>query len=101
MQVQQGKHINKLEKSNIYGPVATDFDGSNTGSWRLSRPKVNYLKCIKCETCAMYCPTNVIDIKKDIEACVIIDWYYCKGCGICANVCPTKCIEMEKEGGEV
>jgi len=98
--MQQDRRTNKSQKSNLYGPVATEFDGSNTGSWRLTRPVVSYDKCIKCGTCQIYCPTDVIRIRQDIETCVMIDMYYCKGCGICSNVCPKKCIEMMDERGE-
>ncbi len=101
MQTQPEKLTNKPSGSKrLLGPCALEFSSSNTGSWRLERPQVNYEACIKCGTCKMYCPTNVITIHKDQAECVTFLWDYCKGCGICANVCPKKCIAMVKEGGE-
>ncbi len=99
MQKQQEKHLKKSKKYKVYGPVATIFTSTNTGSWRLERPEVNFSECIKCGTCATFCPANVIDIFKDREECVVIDFDYCKGCGICENVCPTNCIDMVTERG--
>jgi pyruvate ferredoxin oxidoreductase delta subunit len=94
---QPEKHTKKLKSCKVLGPVATIFDSSNTGSWRIERPVVRYEDCTKCGTCARYCPANIIDIHRDKEECVIIDYYYCKGCGICANECPKSCIEMVDE----
>ncbi|MGI6214668.1 MAG: 4Fe-4S binding protein [Christensenellales bacterium] len=85
------------KKFNVLGPVATDFGAATTGNWRLERPQVDFASCIKCRTCEKYCPTNVIEIKKDQEECVVIDFDYCKGCGICTNVCPQKCIVLVEE----
>lgn len=100
MQTQPEKPMNKPNASETYlGPCALEFTSANTGSWRLERPDVNFAACIRCGTCRMYCPTNVITIHKDQEACVTFLWDYCKGCGICANVCPKQCITMVKEGG--
>ncbi len=81
----------------LYGPVATVFSFSNTGSLRIVRPLVNYSECIKCRICEKYCPSNVIEIKPSDEQCVKINWEFCKGCGVCANVCRTNCIEMVEE----
>jgi pyruvate ferredoxin oxidoreductase delta subunit len=89
--------MSKLEKSKLYGPVAVVFNSADTGSWRFVRPDVDCSKCVKCGTCVMYCPTNVMEINE--ETCIEIDWKYCKGCGICADVCPKKCINMINEGG--
>ncbi|KUO70263.1 MAG: 2-oxoacid:acceptor oxidoreductase [Clostridia bacterium BRH_c25] len=100
MQKQPEAHMNKSKKFRVYGPVATVFSSSNTGSWRLERPKVNFKACIKCGTCAKYCPANIIEIKKDQQECVVIDFDYCKGCGICVNECPAKCMTMIPERSE-
>lgn len=100
MQKQQEKHTKQLKKCRVLGPVATKFTGGNTGSWRLERPVVNFEECIKCGTCAMYCPTDVIEIDKNDKECVKIDYYYCKGCGICAKECPKKCISIVPERSE-
>ncbi len=81
----------------LLGPVATIFGSTNTGSWRILRPAVNYAECSKCGTCQKFCPTDVIEIIEDAGECIKIDWHYCKGCGICANVCVKKCITMIDE----
>lgn len=92
--------MSNLKKHRVYGPVATEFTSSNTGSWRIVRPKVAFESCIKCGTCERFCPTNVMEVFKDgREECVTIDFDYCKGCGVCANECPAHCISMVPEGG--
>lgn len=100
MQTLQKKPTKTPKRYNVMGPVAHQFNSSNTGSWRLERPQVDFASCIKCGTCAMYCPANVIAVRKDQSACIEIMWDYCKGCGICANECPKHCIQMvdEQEG---
>lgn len=99
MQKQPEKHTKKSKKYNVFGPVATVFNSSNTGSWRLERPEVDFSECIKCRSCETFCPTNVIQVFDDKEECVYIDFDYCKGCGVCANVCPKNCIELVPERG--
>ena len=81
----------------LLGPVATTFATANTGSWRTQRPDVDFGRCTKCGLCAEYCPVGIVEVRKDHEVCVVIDWYCCKGCGICANVCPRQCISMIAE----
>lgn len=100
MQMQQDQHMKILKSCNVLGPCANIFISSNTGSWRLERPQVDFSACIKCGACQRYCPADVIDIHKDREECVTFMWDYCKGCGICANECPKKCITMIDERGE-
>lgn len=100
MQSQQEKLMKELIKYSVYGPVATIYGSTNTGSWRLEKPSIDFDDCIKCGTCQRYCPTNVIEIKKDEKECVVIDFNYCKGCGICVNECPKKCMKMISERGE-
>ena len=100
MQNQQDVRMNEQKKYRVFGPVATIFDSTNTGSWRLERPIIKYEDCVKCGTCAKYCPANIIEIKKDQAECVVIDFDYCKGCGICANECPKKCMTMVSERGD-
>ena len=63
----------------------------------MERPVIDFKNCSKCGTCAMFCPTNAINVDKEREECVIIMWDYCKGCGICANECPKKCMIMADE----
>jgi pyruvate ferredoxin oxidoreductase delta subunit len=66
-----------------------------TGTWRTSKPIINYDKCKDCLICWMYCPeSSIIRTEKDK---VLIEYDYCKGCGICANVCPFKAIDMIEE----
>ncbi|MEM0020908.1 MAG: 4Fe-4S binding protein [Fervidicoccaceae archaeon] len=71
--------------------------GGRTGSWRLERPIVNNDKCTRCFLCEIYCPVNVIDVRREG---VLIDYNYCKGCGICMRVCPQKAITMIPESEE-
>jgi pyruvate ferredoxin oxidoreductase delta subunit len=97
MQKQHNKHLSKLKKHKVFGPVATNYDSVNTGSWRLFRPEVRYSKCIGCKNCQEFCPSDIIEVNMDYETCVTMNWEYCKGCGICANVCPKDCIEMVEE----
>ena len=76
------------------GAVIEDAGNSNitkTGNWRTFRPVVK--NCVKCGTCAIFCPEGAIVIKDAAE----VDYDYCKGCGICANECPIKGIVMEVE----
>jgi len=96
-QKKPSKKPENYENKQLYGPVATIFCSTNTGSWRILRPAVNFAECIKCGNCQKFCPTDVIEIKEDSENCVEIDWNYCKGCGICANVCVKNCITMVEE----
>ena len=98
MQTQQEKPTRRLVKCSILGPVATEFASANTGSWRQERPVVEFDACIKCGTCARFCPPGIVTIDKTQKECVTFDWDYCKGCGICANECPKHCITMVPEG---
>jgi len=98
MQKQQEQQTKNYKKINVYGPCATEFVSSNTGSWRIERPIVDFENCIKCGTCERFCPCNVITIHKDIKECVEIDYDYCKGCGICVNECPKNCMKLIPEG---
>ena len=66
-----------------------------TGLWRTEKPVVNNAKCVKCFTCEIFCPVNVIRVDK-LKG-VSIDYEYCKGCGICSEVCPVKAISMVSE----
>ena len=86
-----------VRKRNVFGPVATAFGSTKTGSWRLSRPVVSQEECISCGTCATYCPGQIISVNKAHAVHVTIDLDYCKGCGICANECPKKIIKMIPE----
>ncbi|MEM2108996.1 MAG: 4Fe-4S binding protein [Candidatus Odinarchaeota archaeon] len=78
-------------------PISKPGKGAfgKTGSWRHSKPIIDYSKCVKCYNCWLYCPDAAIIIKK--ETVPKVDYDYCKGCGICAQECPKKCIIMERE----
>lgn len=92
--------MREQKRYRVLGPIASVFQSSNTGSWRIEKPEVDFDSCTKCGTCERYCPANVITIDRDSYECVEIMWDYCKGCGICANVCPIQCISMIDERGE-
>lgn len=94
---QQEKHTKTLKKCRVVGPCAINFAAANTGSWRLERPVVRLNECIKCGTCQLFCPADLITVDREKERCVVIDLNYCKGCGICANECPKHCIDMVDE----
>lgn len=100
MQMRHTEPTSKPIKRSLLGPVAHVFTSTETGSWRLERPKVDYVACIQCGSCELYCPANVITIHKGKAECVEIMWDYCKGCGICANECPKQCIQMVDEREE-
>jgi pyruvate ferredoxin oxidoreductase delta subunit len=94
-------HTSKSKNARVLlGPVATEFATVNTGSWRTERPKVDVSECVTCGVCSQHCPAGAIEIRKQEQQCVFVDWYTCKGCGICANLCPKQCINMmpEREG---
>lgn len=97
-QKQPSKESKKLKY--LYGPAAVEFGETNTGSWRIERPVIDFTSCSKCGICAMFCPADIVTIDKEKEACVEMDMRYCKGCGICANECPKHCITMVDERGE-
>jgi pyruvate ferredoxin oxidoreductase delta subunit len=71
----------------------------HTGDWRLKKPIWNYIKCINCLTCWVYCPDSSIKLASNNNKTVVngINYNYCKGCGICANVCKLKAIVMKEE----
>lgn len=96
MPKQQDTPMSTPAKRRILGPCATVFVAADTGSWRLERPVVNEALCVRCGTCARYCPTDCIAIHRE-GAPVEFDWRYCKGCGICANECPKGAIAFESE----
>ena len=97
MRIRQGGAMKKQKRYKVQGPCAYVFASGNTGSWRVVRPQVDFEACVKCGTCEMYCPANVITVDKEKEECVSFMWDYCKGCGICANECPRHCIQMVDE----
>jgi len=76
--------------------TATPVRGGSgqTGSWRVSDPKVDQGRCVRCGRCVTLCPEGVIAL---VESGVQIDLSYCKGCGICIEECPVDAIAFEGE----
>lgn len=76
--------------------IATPVQGASgrTGSWRVSDPKVDQERCVRCGRCVTFCPEGVITME---ESGPQIDLTYCKGCGICVVECPVDAIEFEEE----
>jgi pyruvate ferredoxin oxidoreductase gamma subunit len=69
-----------------------------TGSWRVSRPVIDYSKCTRCGVCFDYCPEAAITLAGPDNR-PVIDYDHCKGCLICYNECPVKgAITVEEEG---
>jgi pyruvate ferredoxin oxidoreductase delta subunit len=66
-----------------------------TGDWRSQRPVYSKDKCIRCQTCYIFCPDIAIKVLED--GYIEHDFFYCKGCGICAQECPTDAITMVDE----
>jgi pyruvate ferredoxin oxidoreductase delta subunit len=68
--------------------------GKYVANWRVSKPVIDYEKCVSCGLCVTYCPEAALS-QEDRRP--VIDYRFCKGCGICAYECPQKAIEMVKE----
>lgn len=94
---QQEKHIKQSEKRSFLGPCALKFAAANTGTQRIRKPIVDASGCIACGICASFCPAGLINVDKESDSKVGIDYRYCKGCGICANECSRRCISMVPE----
>lgn len=98
MQKQPKRHSNAHKCiEHLLGPVATVFDGTETGSWRILRPEFEHWECFKCMTCQWFCPVDAIIINDSEENFIEFNMEYCKGCGMCANVCRRSCIRMVSE----
>ena len=97
--MQQNTPMNTPSKRRVLGPCSHVLVAANTGSWRLERPEVAAELCVRCGTCARYCPTACITVHKEGDP-LDFDWNYCKGCGICANECPKQALTMMPEGGD-
>ncbi|HNX11008.1 MAG TPA: 4Fe-4S binding protein [bacterium] len=73
---------------------------NHTGSWRLTRPIVDFKTCIGCSLCAKICPDGCIDmVSHGGKLKSHINYDYCKGCNLCVKECPVKAISSipEKE----
>ena len=66
-----------------------------TGSWRTSRPVIDYGRCTDCLICYAYCPESALSVGADGR--VHIDYDNCKGCMICMTECPLKAITEQME----
>ncbi len=82
--------------TNVTGHVLTGYAGAikNVGMGLAGRggkrsqhcdlsPEISPKKCVACGTCAQWCPTSAITVKKIAE----IDKAKCIGCGECYAVC--------------
>ncbi|MEE9198554.1 MAG: 4Fe-4S binding protein [Dehalococcoidia bacterium] len=67
----------------------------DTGSWRTSRPVIDWEACTHCLICWVFCPDSSFPVENG--KLKEIDLEHCKGCGICAIECPRKCIVMVPE----
>lgn len=68
---------------------------NHTGSWRTSRPEIDYSLCSGCMLCALYCPDSVISTGPD--GLPLIGYEHCKGCMICRYACPRNAINKVPE----
>lgn len=66
-----------------------------TGTWRSSRPVVDYDHCVHCMICWVFCPDDCFQTENG--KLVGVDYFHCKGCGICTVECPKKCISMQED----
>lgn len=64
-----------------------------TGSWKTSRPVIDYSRCTNCMVCFVYCPDSAISLDPDLTP--RIDYDNCKGCMICLTECPIKAVTEE------
>lgn len=54
-------------------------------------PFIELRKCTRCGLCAVVCPHNAIDIKKDDSPSIVGS--RCSGCMICLRECPWRAIK--------
>ncbi len=57
-------------------------------------------KCCGCESCAISCPVNCIQMQEDEEGFLypFIDDSRCIGCYSCKRHCPVLLLEVDKNG---
>ncbi|MBI2166267.1 MAG: 4Fe-4S binding protein [Chloroflexi bacterium] len=80
------------------GSVVTQPGSSaetETGSWRTSRPVIDFSQCTHCMICWIFCPDSAFTVEKG--KLTGVDYDHCKGCAICVVECPKKCIVMVDE----
>ena len=80
------------------GAIATEPGNASqykTGDWRSQRPAYDFIKCIKCGMCSIFCPEGCIE--QNEEGYFEANLFHCKGCGICARECWTQVISMVEE----
>ncbi|MCP4221215.1 MAG: hypothetical protein GY765_41700 [bacterium] len=89
----------KHDPVHISAPVIRNTETSKnikTGSWRTSRPVIDYSKCKQCWwNCSVFCPDSAITI--NAEGFPVINYDHCKGCLICASQCGGKAIGVQSE----
>ena len=87
-----------IEKKELIIPLSQPKVGAGgkKGEWKVFKPLIDEKRCIKCQTCWMFCPETAIEIKTRKQVPKInYDW--CTGCGICANECPVDAIKMVRK----
>jgi 2-oxoacid:acceptor oxidoreductase delta subunit (pyruvate/2-ketoisovalerate family) len=85
--------VKKLIKTKYICAVGEGLDPVDTGSWKAWPVAIDKNKCVKCGTCALFCPVNSVRRENGV---FFIDPAYCKGCGVCINECPKKAIDFVK-----
>lgn len=59
--------------------------------------EVDAKECSMCGLCASHCPTNAINLKKEMELVkLLFNYNLCITCGICLKRCPRKAMRIEK-----
>lgn len=82
-----------LDESHISAPVIHDSGTSTltqTGTWRLLRPQIDFEKCKGCWwVCSTFCPDSAIEV---IDGRPEIQYDHCKGCMVCMVQCSARAI---------
>jgi adenylylsulfate reductase subunit B len=56
--------------------------------------KINYKKCIGCQTCYDICPIDVFTWDEETDMPKVAYEEECWHCGICWMECPKRCIDI-------